>query len=766
MTVSSADERTRSTPGQGDSEGGPSTANARPTDPRAAMRYALETRLLAIDAAARFHNVDLDREVLRIPVGEPPAPAALVQWVREAGLWAKAIRITWSQLFKLEVSSPVVLLLRDGSAAILTTIDVARNVIWLKDPRGSSNDPPVAVDELRLSQVWNGEVLLIRPLRGITEDNAPFDLKFLARIVLKEKKLLRMILYASVALSFLAILPALVVMTVIDKVLVHQSFSTLFLIATLVLIFVVFEAILGFARRQLMMVIGARVDAKLSLQIFRRLLNLPLDYFEREQAGVISHHIMQVNKIRDFMTGRLMTVFLDLITLLVLLPVLFLIQPTLTWIVIIAGGTIALVIMCFLGPVARAIARWINAETQKASVLIESMHGIRTVKSLALEPQQREVWDRRTADSTHMKMVCQQISNWPQTLTMPIEAFMQRGVLLLGVFLALELGNLANAGGLIAFMMLSSRVASPLAGLARVIEDFQEVKVAINLAGHVLNSKPEVANPGAGLRPRFEGAISFNKVDYTYPNTKSKALDGVTFEVEAGTMLGLVGRSGSGKSTITRLLQGISRDYEGYIKIDGNDLREINLAHMRRNFGVVLQENFLFRGTIRENIISGRPGLTLTDAVRAARLAGAEEFIERMPNGYETWIEEGSPNLSGGQRQRLAIARGLIHDPRLLILDEATSALDPESEALVNANLQRIARGRTMVIVSHRLSSLTDCDKILVLDRGKPVDMAPHIVLVERCPIYRQLWLQQNRHLETGGMPRGGMPAPVIAQGD
>ena len=226
------------------------------------------------------------------------------------------------------------------------------------------------------------------------------------------------------------------------------------------------------------------------------------------------------------------------------------------------------------------------------------------------------------------------------------------------------------------------------------------------------------------------------------------ALNGVTFSIPAGTMLGIVGRSGSGKSTITRLLQGINRDYSGFLKLDGSDLREINLRHLRQSFGVVLQDNFLFRGSIRDNIIAGRPGLTLADAVHAARLAGAEEFIERLPNGYETYIEEGSPNLSGGQRQRIAIARALIHDPRVVILDEATSALDPESEAVVNANLLRIARGRTMVIVSHRLSSLVDCDQILVMEQGKVVDIGPHEELVERCLIYRQLWNQQNRHTE------------------
>jgi ABC-type bacteriocin/lantibiotic exporter with double-glycine peptidase domain len=221
-----------------------------------------------------------------------------------------------------------------------------------------------------------------------------------------------------------------------------------------------------------------------------------------------------------------------------------------------------------------------------------------------------------------------------------------------------------------------------------------------------------------------------------------------------------VGRSGSGKSTIARLLMGIHREYSGSVKIDDTDLREINLRHLRKSFGVVLQENFLFRGTVKDNIIAGRPGLSFEEAVRAARLAGAEEFIERLPKGYETWIQEGSPNLSGGQRQRLAIARALIVDPKLMILDEATSALDPESEALISANLERMAHGRTMLIVSHRLSSLVNCDQILVLERGRVVDLAPHRVLLERCSIYRHLWLQQSRHLDKH---EKGFVAPVHA---
>jgi ATP-binding cassette subfamily B protein len=337
------------------------------------------------------------------------------------------------------------------------------------------------------------------------------------------------------------------------------------------------------------------------------------------------------------------------------------------------------------------------------------------------------------------------------------------GAMMVGAYLAMQEPSGYMVGSLFAFMMLGSRVAQPLVSLARLVEDYEEVRAAVGEVGYVLNRPLEIDAPSGGLRPQFAGAIEFYDLSFAYPGTKVPALDRVSFSVPAGTMLGVVGRSGSGKSTVARLLQGINREYSGFVKIDGADLREINLRHLRQSLGVVLQENFLFRGSIRDNILAGRPGLAMADAVRAARLAGAEEFIERMPNGYNTYIEEGSPNLSGGQRQRLAIARALIHNPRILILDEATSALDPESESIVNANLIRITHGRTMVIVSHRLSSLADCDQILVLEQGKVVDIGPHAVLLERCSLYRQLWLQQNRHLEGHGL-RSTSAQPKVVQ--
>jgi subfamily B ATP-binding cassette protein HlyB/CyaB len=729
---------------------------------------ALEVRLLALMAAARYHGVELDRDELRIPRGTTPSPAALVEWVRNSGLWARATRLGWRHLIRMQTSGTVVLLLKDGSAAVVVRADPVRNVLWLRDPTTTVDTDGIAVDELRLSQVWSGEAILIRVERGGTMDDEPFSFGWLARMVWREKKTLRDIFLASLVVSILAILPPLLVMVVIDKVINYKSMNTLVMISLMLVIAAIYETWLGYIRRQLIQVVATRLDTKLNLHVFKRLLGLPMDYFERNQTGAIMYQIGQIGKIRDFITGKLMTTMLDFVTLLVLLPVLFWLNTTLTWMVLAAAGLICLIIVVYLKPIRRIYGRWQTAEILKNTVLVESVHGIRTVKSLALEPQQREAWDRRTADASSWRRAMGDMSNWPQTLVTPLEFFMQRGVLLVGAYLAVSAANTPGApavssGALIAFMMLSSRVASPMAGIAKLLEDIEEVRGAVGMAAAVLNNRPETLAPGAGLRPRFEGSITFDDVTFSYPGSRQRALDGVSFQIPAGTTLGVVGRSGSGKSTVTRLLQGINREYEGRIKIDASDLREINLAHLRRSFGVVLQDNFLFRGSVRDNIIAGRPGLTLTDAVRAARLAGAEEFIERMPEGYETLIEEGSPNLSGGQRQRLAIARALIHDPRILILDEATSALDPESEALVNANIQRIAHGRTMMIVSHRLSSLTDCDQILVLDQGKVMDIGPHRDLVERCPVYRQLWLQQNRHLES---QKSVGPKPVLAQGD
>ena len=728
-----------------------------------------ESRLLAVVAVARFNGVDLSPADFRATPNEPvPSPAALVNWARDQGLSARAERLRWKQLFKVQGAAtpapPVVLLFKDGTAGLMVAADAARNVVWVRDPRMEGDASAVAVDELRLSQAWAGEALLIRRRRGEAEGDKPFTLGWLMGLVVLERSSLRDISIGSITLSALTIIPPLLVMTVVDRVVTHRSVSTLVLLSVILAITTVYETLLGYARREIVQVVSTRVDTKLNLHVFSRLLALPLDYFEKTPAGETTYRVSQVWKIREFLTGKLMGTFLDMFTLVFLLPLLFWMEPTLAWIVLVCAVVIAGLILLFLPALRVIIGRMTQAEAAKGSTLVETVQGIRTVKSLALEPQRKAEWDTRVAAAGTLKLRAGRLSNWPQTLINPIESFIQRGIIMIGAYIAMQDNTGVAVGGLVAFMMLGGRVTQPLVGLAKLIEDFEDVRASINQVAMVLNNPTETAAMQGGLRPKFEGAVTFEDLTFRYPGTKQPALDKVSFSIPAGTMLGVVGRSGSGKSTVTRLLQGINREYSGFLKIDGVELREINLTYLRRSFGVVLQDNFLFRGTVRDNITAGRPGLTLEDVIRAARLAGAEEFIERLPAGYDTHIEEGSANLSGGQRQRLAIARAVIADPRLMILDEATSALDPESEALVNANLTRLAKGRTMVIVSHRLSSLLDCDLIMVMDRGTVMDVAPHKVLLERCAIYKTLWSQQNRHLD-GGMGRQ-MPAPRLAQGD
>ncbi|QDH18010.1 peptidase domain-containing ABC transporter [Swingsia samuiensis] len=708
-------------------------------------------------AAARFHGVELDiRDFAAEPNEETPSPATLARWLNEQGAVAKGMRLKWRYLIRMHNTPPIVLMFKDGSAGLMVAANADKGIVWLRDPLGGEGDPPVPVDELRLSQVWTGDVLLVKRRRDESEADARFDMLWFVKMVGREGKILRDIAFASLVLSILQIFPALIVMQVLDRVVNYHSMATLVTMTSFVVIFSFYEILLTYARRELSLILSTRLDARISMHAFNRLLALPLEFYEREQTGEVLGRFLAIFKVRDFLTGQLMTTMLDLFTLVVVLPVLFLMSPTLAWMTLASAGCIGLIVVIFLPAVTRTMGKQIQAEMRRSSVLYETVAGIRTVKTLALEPTRREEWDQKTAEVVRWKLAAGRMANWPQTLVMPFDAFINRGIILVGAYLVLTSSSHLQAGALAGFMMLGGRVASPLVGLARLMESFNEVTVSLSEAGMVLNQPTETKAMTTGMRPVIKGALSFNSVNFVYPGGTTKALNDVNFDVPAGTMLGLVGRSGSGKSTVTRLLQGVSRNYSGYLRLDGVDLREINLTHLRRSFGVVLQDNFLFRGTVQDNITAGRPGYTIDDVVRAARLAGAEEFIERMPAGYDTWIEEGSTNISGGQRQRLAIARAVISDPKLMILDEATSALDPESEALVNANLQRIGKGRTMVIVSHRLSSLVDCHQIAVMDQGKLIDIAPHPILLERCEIYRTLWLQQNRHMQSSGASDAG----------
>jgi ATP-binding cassette, subfamily B, bacterial HlyB/CyaB len=713
---------------------------------------AFSSSLRALAAVASRLGVDVNVDQLRrrfaLQPGEPDT-ATLVAVAREMGLEAQALHMKFEELPKLTRALPAILRAREGGALILEdarTDPVKGTVVLIRDP-AAGEDAVLAIDELHLAEVWEGEAILIKRVHSATDAQQPFGLGWLTAQVLRERKLFGDIAIGAIVSTIFALAPPFVFMIVIDRVLVNHSYSTLNVLVGAILIMLLFETILAYLRRVLTQVASTRIDGRLNLYILERLLKLPMDYFEHTRTGQTLGRIGQIWRIRSFLTGQLFGAFLDAVPLIGLIPVMIILDWRLSLMAFAFGGIIFTIVLVFMKPVGRLHREVTIAEQAKGSHLVETIYGIKTVKSLALEGRRRQEWDRLVAVATAKQHALGLMTNYPQTLAMPFERLIYSGCFAIGAYMILLKPGSIDPGALVAFAMLSGRLAQPLVKLATLQQDLAEVRSAIAEVAMVVNSPPEEQRAN-GLKLQIKGNVVFKDVRFRYSPSATYALDEVSFSIPPGASLGVMGRSGSGKTTVTRLLQRLNSSYEGSIKIDGMDLREIDLMHLRTHIGVVPQENFLFSGTIRENISMARQDASFSTVVRAAQLAGAEEFIERLPRGYDTLLEEGATNLSGGQRQRLALARALLVDPPILVLDEATSALDAESEAIVSANLKRIAKGRTVLSISHRLSMLVDCDAILVLERGKVYDLGTHEELLQRCDIYKSMWHQQNRHLD------------------
>jgi ATP-binding cassette subfamily B protein len=631
-------------------------------------------------------------------------------------------------------------------------------VATIRDP-AATDDAVLAVDELHLAEIWEGEAILVKRIHASSDEQQPFGMRWLAAQVLRERRLFGEIAVGAVVSTVFALAPPFMFMAVLDRVLVNRSIATLNVLVGAVMIILLFETILGFLRRKLTQAATTRIDGRINLYIVERLLKLPMDYFERTPTGRTLSKLNAVWRIRNFLTGQLFGALLEAVPLIGLIPAMIILNWRLSLMVFALTGCIFLIVLAFMKPIARLYTQVIRAEQAKGAHLVETLNGIRTIKSLALEGRRRREWDRRVADSAQAQHALGLMSNYPQTLSLPFERSIYSASLAAGAYMVLVDPGIINPGALVGFTLLSMRLASPLVKIANLQRELAEARGALDEVASVVNATPEESRIN-GLRLPIKGEVIFKDVRFRYAPGSPLALDEISFTVPAGSMLGIMGRSGSGKTTVTRLLQRLNTSYEGMIKIDGMDLREIDLMHLRTNIGVVPQDNFLFSGSIRENIAMAKPDASFADIVRACQLAGAEEFVERLPRGYDTVLEEGATNLSGGQRQRLAIARALLIDPPVLILDEATSALDAESEAIVNANLKRMAKGRTVLSISHRLSMLVECDAILVLERGKFYDLGKHEELLQRCDIYKHMWYQQNRHLD----PRAA-DMPLVARG-
>jgi ATP-binding cassette, subfamily B, bacterial HlyB/CyaB len=698
-------------------------------------------------------SVDQLRRRFALQSGEPDTPT-LIALARELGLEARSLHMTFQELPQVARALPAILRAKDGGALILeeARTDPAKGTVAvIRDP-SATEDVVLAIDELHLAEVWEGEAILIKRRHSTADEQQPFDLRWLVGQFMRERKLVNGIVLAAFVGSVFAIAPAFIMRIILDRVVVNQSLTTLNVLVAIIFLLVLFEGVLGFVRRLLTQVVTTRIDGRMTLYIVEKVLKLPMEYFERTPTGRIVSNLHAIYTIRVFLERRFFVAIVDVVPLLLLIPVMLIIEWHMALMAFALGAIVFVIVLVYLKPMQNLYHKVIRAEQAKGAHLNETLYGIRTIKSLSLEGRRRRDWDRLVAEAVSARHDWGLLANYPDTLALPFHRLIQVGCMALGAYLYLSDVGTANAnaitpGILMAFYLLSGRLAQPLINIAELQRDLAEVRGSMGIVGSVVNAVPEDIRAD-GLRQTLKGEVVFQDVRFRYSPDAPYALGGVSFTVPPGTMLGIMGRSGSGKTTVTRLLQCLNTNYDGIIKIDGVDLREINLMHLRTHIGVVPQENFLFSGTLRENIAMAKPDATFIEVVRAAQLSGAEEFIEKLPRGYDTMIQEGGSNLSGGQRQRLALARALLIDPPVLILDEATSALDAESEAIVNANLKRMAKGRTVLSISHRLSMLVDCDAILVLEQGKVYDIGTHEELLRRCDIYKHMWHQQNRHLD------------------
>lgn len=733
------------------------------SDPKLARELALRdcqmTALRATFLIAAHHGVALRPEDLpRLTDGD--LAASITASLTAAGFHTKLVeRGTWAKIAGLGAAYPAMVGRRDGGWLIVVAI-LPGEAIAALDP-GEEAKGVQTLTRARFLAIWDGRILLARPQPRAADQ--PFGLAWFLPALRAQRGLLAGVALAVLTGNLIAFSLPLLFQVLIDRVIAHQAWNTLAAIVAIFILLAAFEAAFSYTRQRLMLIAGGKVDAVMGARSFAHLMALPLSVFETTPAGVMARHMQQTEKIRNFLTGRLFQTLLDAAFLPLLLGILMLLCGPLTLVVLGFASAIAAVIGMLLPLFRRRLNALYQAEAGRQAQLVETLHNMRAVKSLVLEPARRKAWEDSLAGTLRRQWDVGAISALASAATGFLEKLMQISVIGYGAALVLE-GRLTT-GALVAFLMLAGRVTGPLVQIVGLINEYQEAALSVRMLAGVLNQKPERGLHARPARHPIGGRLRFDAVSFTYPGAATPALDRVSFEITTGQVIGIVGRSGSGKTTLTRLIQGIEQPQSGLIQIDGVDIRQIDLEHLRRSLGVVLQENLLFRGTIRDNIAMARPEASLEEVLIAAKLAGAEEFIRRLPQGFDTPIEEGAANLSGGQRQRMAIARALMCAPKILVFDEATSALDPESEAVVNRNLSAIAKGRTVIIVSHRLSSLVKADAIVVLDQGHVVDMAPHADLLLRCDIYRHLWQQQTEHLTTGPVTPGPLATGHLATG-
>lgn len=703
--------------------------------------------LSTLCAIARFHQISADPATLAHQLGlQPSEPLQIEDLLRAAKHLGLKARRTRTSLDRLSLTPlPALALMRQAeggvSPVILAQCDGKR--VLFQDVTGSASSRPTIESVDTFAEHWTGDLILITSRASLVGSLAKFDFSWFIPALVKYRRLLGEVLLISFALQLFGLVSPLFFQVVMDKVLVHKGMTTLDVLVFGLVVVVVFESILSALRAYVFSHTTSRIDVELGARLFRHLVQLPLAYFQARRVGDSVARVRELENIRSFLTGNALTVLLDVFFSIVFIAVMLFYSVPLTLIVLVSlplyfGLSLAVV------PILRArldvkFAR--GAENQ--AMLVETVTGIQTVKASALEPSFAKRWDNQLAAYVSASFRTQNLASVAHEGVNLIGKLVNAATLWYGAHLVMD--NELTVGQFVAFNMFAQRVSQPIMRMAQLWTDFQQTGISVARLGDILNTRTEVPPSSTAQLPGLKGRITLDQVTFRYRPEATPVLQNISLDVRPGEVIGIVGRSGSGKSTLTKLVQRLYCPEGGRLLVDGIDISLIDAAQLRRQVGVVLQENLLFNRSVRENIAIADPAAPLETVMRVAQLAGAHEFISELPEGYDTVVGEQGGSLSGGQRQRIAIARALFTKPRILILDEATSALDYESEAIIQRNMASICHGRTVLIIAHRLSAVRNANRIIVMDKGQIIEAGSHDTLLQRPQgMYAYLWRMQD----------------------
>ncbi len=701
---------------------------------------SVDPGLYVLVSLLRMNGIGADPEQIRHRFGRASIGIPeMLRCARDLGLKARERMAGWERLENTPM--PAIAALRDGGYLLLGKFGDGKLLV-----QSPHSQRPALMTKAEFEAVSDGRIVLMTRRAGLVDMARRFDVTWFLGAIHKYRRHLSEVLVASFFLQLFALVSPLFFQVVVDKVLVHRSLSTLDVLVIGLVTISMFETVLGILRTYLFAHTTNRIDVELGARLFRHLLALPIAYFQARRVGDSVARVRELENIRNFLTSSALTLVIDLFFTFVFLAVMLLYSPMLTGVVVVAFpfyiGISALATPLFRQRLDEKFRR--GAENQ--AFLVESVAGVETLKAMAVEPQMQRRWEEQLAGYVAASFRVLQLGNVASQSVQFVSKLVTAAVLYFGAKLVIE-GNL-TVGELVAFNILASRVSAPVLRLAQIWQDFHQARLSVARLGDILNTAPEPTfNPSRAALPAIRGDVAFEHVNFRYRVDGSEILHDVTFKAAAGQVIGIVGPSGSGKSTLTKLIQRLYVPESGRVLVDGADLAMVDTAWLRRQVGVVLQENVLFNCSVRDNIALADPAMPIERVIAAARLAGAHDFILELTEGYDTIVGERGSSLSGGQRQRIAIARALITNPRIVIFDEATSALDYESERIIQENMKEIAKARTVFIIAHRLSTVRWTDRIITLDHGRLVEDGTHDELINTGGRYATLYrLQAGIH--------------------